>query len=105
MPKTRRHGGGTNARETGRVVTRPAGAPRAARRAAAEEEQADGEAATIYGGWTVEQLRDELRERDLSPAGRKADLVERLLADDAEQHGAEQDDDPPDGGDAEDEPA
>lgn len=98
MAKTRRHGGGTNACE-GRVVTRPAGAPRAAR-LAAEEGQADGEAAAIYGGWTVEQLRDELRDRDLATGGRKADLVERLLADDAEQ------DDEPDGdGAAEEEPA
>jgi SAP domain-containing protein len=38
-----------------------------------------------YSEWKVEDLRAELKARDLSSAGTKADLIARLEADDAEE--------------------
>ena len=37
-----------------------------------------------YSDYTVEELREELRERDLSTTGNKAELIERLEYDDAD---------------------
>jgi hypothetical protein len=42
-----------------------------------------------YAGWTVEDLEDELRARDLPLAGNKAEQLERLRADDAADAAAE----------------
>lgn len=64
----------------------------------AEDTAEDGEVSdsgSAYDGWTKAQLQYELSVRDLSTTGTKADLVERLLASDAE---APANDD--DGGDA-----
>lgn len=30
------------------------------------------------GNWTITQLKEELKQRNLSPAGKKQDLIERL---------------------------
>jgi hypothetical protein len=43
------------------------------------------EGASDYGELTVEELRDILRDRDLPVGGTKAELIDRLQADDAEE--------------------
>jgi hypothetical protein len=40
-------------------------------------------AAEGYGSWTVDELKDELRSRDLAVSGSKPELVARLEDDDA----------------------
>lgn len=50
----------------------------------AEEEGEDEEAeAEDYSGWSVPDLKTELKARDLSPAGTKATLIKKLEKDDA----------------------
>lgn len=60
------------------------------------------ESGTAYDDWTKAQLQYEAHARDLSTTGTKADLVERLLAYDAE-HPDEDDDGSDDSGDGDDE--
>lgn len=52
---------------------------------ATAEEDAAAEPAQ-YRGLNVDQLRDELRSRDLKVSGPRLQLVERLVADDADEH-------------------
>jgi hypothetical protein len=50
-----------------------------------EDEEEDEEEAEGYDAWSLDELKDELRERDLAVGGKKAELVARLEADDAEE--------------------
>ena len=44
-----------------------------------------------YGDWNLDELRDELRERQLPVSGNKPELVERLVASDAASAGPDPD--------------
>lgn len=96
MPKITKHGGPSDALadpdpDEGRVRSGegtfdvpetdaiPVGEP--------DDEAADNRAE--YEANTADQLREELKERQLSTTGVKADLVDRLVADDAEYEAEE----------------
>lgn len=51
---------------------------------AGDEQSADEKLTGGYDSWTVVQLKDALKQRELPQTGAKAELVERLVADDAE---------------------
>lgn len=48
-------------------------------RAGSPDAAADAEAREKYEGMTVDELKDELADRDLPTSGNKADLVDRLV--------------------------
>ena len=73
MPKTTRHASPSRAGSEP-IVTHPHGATSGT---------PEPEAASEYEAFTVEELRNELRGRELATSGNKAELVERLEADDA----------------------
>ena len=87
MAKITVHGGPSNA---GEVASPPAAAsPATALEAASPEPEAAAEAKG-YAASTVEELRDLLRQRELPVSGAKAELVERLEADDQAQAEADE---------------
>jgi hypothetical protein len=74
MAKTTRHGGASNA-----LVTYPQSVVSGQDSPVPEPDAAESE----YAEFTVEELRAELRGRELPTSGAKAELVARLEADDA----------------------
>jgi hypothetical protein len=75
MAKVTRHGGATNA-----LVTHPQSVASGQKEPPVPEPEATG---SVYTEFTVEELRAELRGRELPTSGAKAELVARLEADDA----------------------
>lgn len=78
MPKTTVHGGSTNRFEPGYYDTPDTAA----------EENADaseGRSGTDYQDWSLKELQDELKSRDLPFRGNKPELVQRLTAADEEK--------------------
>lgn len=98
MPKITAHGGATNAREADVSPAADAGEPQvvaeddlglttsveAAPEAPAEDEPVAEDATPAYEGMTLAELREAAGARDLPTYGTKAQLVERLREDDAE---------------------
>lgn len=81
MAKTTRHGGATNQRVEP-IITRPHG--KRARQAEPAPAPDPGAVDDVYDGLTADELRAELRDRELPTSGTKAELVDRLLDDDTE---------------------
>jgi hypothetical protein len=88
MAKTTRHGGASNA-----LVTYPQSVVSGQDSPVPEPEAAESE----YAEFTVEELRAELRGRELPTSGAKAELVARLEADDATDDPTDDESGEPDG--------
>jgi hypothetical protein len=69
------------AAENGVALEEPQAAP--AEEAVPEESEAPPEP-NAYDGWSLAELQDEAAARGLAKSGNKADLAERLAADDAQ---------------------
>lgn len=89
MAKTTRHGGGTNNKAVAPIVTHPQSRQQVGETGPEvvqvpediSVEPAPGEVSD-YNDLTVNELRDQLEARKLSTAGKKSELVDRLLDDD-----------------------
>lgn len=87
MAKITVHGGVSNAAADAEAAEASPAEP--TEEVGSEQPHAAPEGAAAYEDWTVEQLKEQLAERNLSKSGKRDDLVQRLREDDAAAKDAE----------------